>query len=313
MTVQEEHGFTLYHVYFSGLKREGLETNFLLTYDGNKAPGLDKLLAGGHKGKLFMDSGAFPAAKKNTDLDIDKYIRYVNTVGDNFDAIAQLDYLPRVADGSVEERTKKSIKLTWERFQYMWERVRPELRDKLIYVLHGSEDIEEPMRRALSWRDSNGNKIRYLGVGLSNPDREQRARQLEIVNKLFKEYEYDGRFHGFGLQILDLVQLCPYLTSCDSSSAIRDQMQGNVFIEGQSIKVSDDTKVHHHSVLTMAQKELLEPKLRARAEELGIDFDLAKINAQERYIWGCKERDLYITSHYGKHHKRVKGNLLSKK
>lgn len=310
MLNQETHGFTLYHVYFSGLKKDGLDLNFLLTYNGSKAPGLDKLLAGGHRGKLFMDSGAFPAARKNTDLDINKYLDYVNTVGDHFNAIAQLDYLPRVADGSVEERTKKSISLTWERFLYMWPRVRPELRSKLIYVLHGSEDIEEPLRRALAWRDEQGNKIEYIGVGLSNPDKEQRARQLEIVNKLFKEYDYKGQFHGFGLQTLDLVQLSPYLTSCDSSSAIRDQMQGSVFIEGQSIKVSDDTKVHHRSVLTNAQRNLLEPKLRARATEMGIDFDLAKTNAQERYVWGCMERDDYIMKHYNNHYKRIKGNLL---
>ena len=39
-----------------------------------------------------MDSGAYPASKKHTDLDIDPYIDYVNEVGHHLDAIAQLDY-----------------------------------------------------------------------------------------------------------------------------------------------------------------------------------------------------------------------------
>ena len=50
------------------------------------------------KGKLFMDSGAYPASKKNTDLDIDNYIRYVNEVGHHLNAIAQLDYIPRIQE-----------------------------------------------------------------------------------------------------------------------------------------------------------------------------------------------------------------------
>ena len=90
MTGQDIYGFSLYHVYFTGLKRENLKENFLLTYNGKKAPGLDWLVEHGHTGKRFMDSGAYPASKKNTDLDIDAYISYVNEVGDSLDATVRL-------------------------------------------------------------------------------------------------------------------------------------------------------------------------------------------------------------------------------
>lgn len=308
-TGQDIYGFTLYHVYFVGLKRQGVDTNFLLTYNGKKAPGLEYLLENDFRGKLFLDSGAYPASKKHTDLDIDDYIDFVNEYGDHFEALAQLDYIPRPQDGTLEESIEKSERLTWERFLYMWDRIRPELRPKLIYIIH-AEDTHKLLTRALEWRDKDGNKIEFIGLGLSTTDMAFRWKQIEIANALFKKYNYQGQVHGFGLQVLDVIQTCPYMTSADSSSAIRDQMRGYIFLDGKQVKISPDTKPHHKSDNTFAQRELLEPQYRARAEEMGIDYDLAKENAQERYLWGCKERDEYILKGYANHYQKPKGGLL---
>ena len=312
MTGQDIYGFSLYHVYFNGLKRENTTENFLVTYDGKKAPGLDYLIEHGHKGKLFMDSGAYPASKKNTDLDIDRYIEYVNKVGDHLDAIAQLDYIPRIQDGTFEQQTEKSARLTWERYLYMWDRVRPELRKKLIYIIH-AEDTETLLRRALEWRDKEGNKIEYIGLGLSTTDMAFRWSQLDTATRLFKEYNYQGNCHGFGLQVLDCIQSCPYLTSCDSSSAIRDQMTGKVFIKGEIVKIADDTSVHHKSDLSISQRENVLPRLKQRAKEMGIDFEKAQVDAGERYLWGCRERSQYIEANYSRHVPSFSGNLFRKK
>lgn len=309
MTGQDVYGFNLYHVYFKGLKRPGLKENFLVTYNGSKAPGLDYLIENGHTGKRFMDSGAYPASKKNTDLDIDKYIEYVNLVGDHLDAIAQLDYIPRIQDGSAEQQAEKSARLTWERFLYMWDRVRPELHKKLIYIIH-AEDTQTLLTRALEWRDSKGEGIQYMGLGLSTTDMAFRWSQLDTATRLFKKYDYTGNCHGFGLQVLDCIQTCPYLTSCDSSSAIRDQMTGRVFIKGNRVKISDDTQAHHKAELSSSQKDLLEPELRARAVEMGIDYDLAKTSPAERYLWGCRERSAYIEGGYRNLRPSRSGNLL---
>ncbi len=309
ITGQAEHGFTLYHVYFQGLKRPDLDNNFLVTYNGKKAPGLDFLVENGHTGKLFMDSGAYPASKKHTDLDIDDYIAYVNEVGHHLDAIAQLDYIPRIQDGSPEEQVEKSARLTWERFLYMWPRIKPEFRKKLIYIIH-AEDTEPLLRRALEWRDENGEGIQYIGLGLSTTDMAFRWAQIDTATRIFKEYDYRGQVHGFGLQVLELVQSCPHMTSSDSSSAIRDQMTGKVFIQGEQVKISDDTKPHHKSDFCQERKDLLEPKLRKRAEKMGIDYDLAKVNAGERYLWGIRERDAEFHEHFNKHKKIGSGNLF---
>lgn len=309
MTGQDIYGFSLFHVYFNGLKRPNLKENFLVTYNGKNAPGLDYLVQNGHTGKRFMDSGAYPASKKNTDLDIDKYISYVNEVGDHLDAIAQLDYIPRIQDGTAEQQAEKSARLTWERFLYMWDRVRPELHKKLIYIIH-AEDTQTLLTRALEWRDSKGEGIQYMGLGLSTTDMAFRWAQLDTATRLFKKYNYTGNCHGFGLQVLDCIQVCPYLTTCDSSSAIRDQMTGKVFIKGKMVKISDDTAAHHKSDLSSSHKDLLEPALRARAAEMGIDYDLAKVSPAERYLWGCKERSAYIEGGYKNHRPSQSGNLF---
>ncbi len=309
VTGQQKYGFSLYHVYFTGAKRPNLKTNFLVTYDGKKALGLDFLIKNNHQGKLFMDSGAYPASKKNKDLPIDPYIDYVNEVGHHLDAIAQLDYIPRIQDGSPAEQVEKSARLTWERFLYMWERVKPELRHKLIYIIH-AEDTEPLLRRALEWRDKNGQGIGYIGLGLSTTDMAFRWAQLDTATRLFKEYNYQGQVHGFGLQVLELVQSCPYLTSCDSSSAIKDRMTGKVYIQGKQIKIADDTKAHHKSELSEEARNMLEPWLRARAEKMGIDYDLAKVDHAERYLWGCYERDLDFYENYNKHRPISSGNLF---
>lgn len=296
MTGKTKYGFTLYHVYFQGLKKDNLDSNFLLTYNGKKAPGLDKLLASGHTGKLFMDSGAYPASKKNTDLDIDKYIEYVWQVHEHFEAIAQLDYIPRIADGTAQYRQHYSGEETWRRFLYMWDRVPKECRHKLIYIVHEAENIEPLLERALQWRDAEGNRIQYLGIGLATPHKAQRMHHLQTTEMLCKKYNFDGNLHAFGSQILELFQKSQYITTADSSSAIRDQMRGYVFVEGKQIKVSDDTSPHHKSNVTQKQNNHLQQKMKQRAERFGIDYEEAKINPSERYIWGVRERDDYFVN-----------------
>lgn len=312
LTGQDIYGFKLYHVYFTGVKDFGLEDNFLLTYNGKKAPKLEELVAGGHKGSLFLDSGAYPASKKHQDLDVDDYIAFLNEWGDHFDALAQMDYIPRIQDGTKEQQVEKSSRLTWERFEYMWYKIRPELRPKLIYIIH-EEDTETLLTRALQWRDTNGKGIEYMGLGLSTTDMAYRWTQLETATKVFKRFNYQGKVHGFGLQTLDVIQSCPYLTSSDSSSAIKDMATGGVYIEGRLVKVADDTAIHHRSALSKKRRKLIQEPLRERAERFGIDFEEAKTIPYKRYLWGCRERSYHIENNYYKHEVRPRGNLLKLK
>ena len=288
---EEPTGYQLYHVVFNGLKRPNLAEDFLFTYDGKKAPSLDYAIENGWTGRRFMDSGEFPAHKKGIRLDHNDYIAYVNKMGDHLDAICCMDYIPRESDGP--DWMKISAEVTWRDYLYQRSQLRPEVRDKFIYIIH-IEDVDNLLPRALEYRDELGIPIRYLGAGLSLSDPELRLNQGAKYNEIFNEYNYSGQVHGFGLQVRSVVEQLPFLTSSDSSSAVREQASGIAFIDGQKIKIAEDTQMHHKGEFTDYQYKQIEPFLRQEAQAMGIDFDLARVNAAERYLWNCRERSKYI-------------------
>lgn len=287
----EKTGFTLYHVVFTGTKRDNIAEDMLYTYDGTKACMLDYAINHGWTGRRFMDSGEFPAHKKGIRLDQRKYIDYVNQVGDHLDAIACMDYMPRESDGPDYQAIAGEI--TWEDYCKQREWVRPELRDKFIYIIHGT-DIDKLVERACTYRDSLGMPIRYMASSLADYGEEMRIERGAHYNYLLSKFEYDGQFHGLGLQVKKVIEGTPILTSCDSSSAVREQASGILFYKGQKIKIGRDTQQHHKGEFTDNQFSVIETELRERAAELGIDYELARVNALERYLWNCKERSLYI-------------------
>lgn len=287
----EECAYTLYHVVFNGIKRPNLSEDFLFTYDGKKAPTLDFAIENGWTGKRFMDSGEFPAHKKGIRLNIDDYINYVNKMGDHLDAMCCMDYIPRESDGP--DWMKISAEVTWRDYLYQRSKIRPEVRDKFIYIIH-IEDVKNLLPRALEYRDELGMPIRYMGAGLALSDAQLRLNQGALYNEIFDRYNYTGQCHGFGLQVKNVVEQLPFLTSSDSSSAVREQASGIAFIDGNKIKIAEDTAMHHKGEFTDAQYKQIEPFLRQRAQEAGIDFDLARVNASERFLWNCRERSKYI-------------------
>ena len=286
-----KNGYTLYHVLFTGLRRENLPDDFLFTYNGKKAPNLDYAIEHNWTGKRFMDSGEFPAHKKGIRLNQEDYIDYVNKYGKYLDAICTQDYIPRQSDGP--DYMKIAPEITFRDYIYQRSLIEdPATRDKFIYIIH--TDFANMLPRALEYRDDLGMPIRYIGAGISLSNRDLRMRQGAFYNEILAKYKYDGNVHGFGLQAADLIQKLPILTSSDSSSAVREQASGLLYYKGERIKIAEDTKAHHKGQFTDAQYKVIEPELRAYAEELGIDYDLARVNASERYLFNCRARSQHI-------------------
>lgn len=287
-----KNGYVLYHVAFTGLKRENLTEDFLFTYDGKKAPNLDFAIEHNWTGKRFMDSGEFPAHKKGIRLNHEDYIDYVNKYGKYLDACCCMDYIPRDTDGP--DYMKISAEVTFRDYIYQRSLIEdPATRDKFIYIIH-IEDAANLLPRALEYRDDLGLPIRYLGAGLSISNNELRIRQGALYNEILAKYKYDGNVHGFGLQTAAVIQKLPILTSSDSSSAVREQASGLLYYKGERVKIAEDTKAHHKGQFTDAQYKVIEPEIRAYAEELGIDYDLARTNAAERYLFNCRARSQHI-------------------
>lgn len=298
MTAREKYGFKLYNV--NTLRkpdgREELPFASLVTYDGVKAFNLEELSQMRTNG-LCMDSGAFPAFKANKDLDLNKYIQYVLKVQDKLDWFAQLDFIPRLQGGKTEDLQREAADKTWERYKIMHEAEGMDI-SKLCFVVHGQSNVEPNLRRALSWcSPKTGRGVEMVACGLAFNDNFLRLKQLSIIQEIFKEFNFTGRFHALGVQDKDLFVKFPFITSCDSSSAIRDTISGHIFIDGKTHKVLDDEKLSHKSKLSPKMRELQLQYLKSNCEANGCNWEVARKQDGyfERYVWSCIERTKWFT------------------
>ena len=140
--VRSRYGFKLYHASSLQIKNvDSLPMANLVTYTGSNAVNLE-FMETHPTGGVCMDSGAYPAFKKHTDLDIDKYIQFALKHQNNLDWFAQLDYIPRQVGGKTEDLQRYASEQTWSRYIKMHETPGMDT-EKLAFVLHGQSSIEE--------------------------------------------------------------------------------------------------------------------------------------------------------------------------
>lgn len=294
---RKKYGFKLYHA--SSLQIKGVDSlpvSYLLTYTGTGAQNMDFIESHPTKG-VCLDSGAYPAAKQNKDLDLGGYIKFVKEHQQNLDWFAQLDFIPRSFGDTTANLQKYAADETWERYKAMHEA--PEGLDisKLAFVVHGQSDIEPNLVRALTWRSKkSGRGVEMIACGLSFPDPALRNRQLKILDRVFKEFNFTGKFHALGLQDRDLFVQYPFITSADSSSSIRAAISGMVRIGSEDYKVLDDEKLSHKSKISPKMRELQKQFLQERCTRMGRDWNKAgkQEGYVERWIWNCLERDRFL-------------------
>lgn len=297
MTAREKFSFKLYHA--SSLQIKGVDSlpmANLVTYTGSGAVNLEFMETHPHKG-CCMDSGAFPAWKQNKDLDLGKYISFAKAHQNNLDWFAQLDYIPRLQGGKTEDLQRYAADETWERYKAMHEA--PEGLDvsKLAFVVHGASDIEPNLVRALSWKSTKtGRGVEMLAIGLALPDKVMRTRQLKILEKVIKDFNFAGKCHLLGVQDKEIYKNAWFATSADSSSSVRNAISGCIQIDGEDQKILDDEKLSHKSKLSPKMRELQKAYLKERCEKCGRDWEKASKQEGyiERFIWCCMERDRWL-------------------
>ena len=89
-----------------------------------------------HTGRIMVDSGSFTAYTKGVHIDIDDYLKFIDEIGDYVTVFVAVDDVPDPMNMDYNK-----AKTTWDNYLYMVERIRPELRDKLIPVFHYGEDF----------------------------------------------------------------------------------------------------------------------------------------------------------------------------
>lgn len=195
--------------------------------------------------KIFMDSGAFShfqnAKKKGivlTDKDVyeytDKYLKFLNEWGDDLECFVGVDTVPDPNNVDPE-----AIKKTWANYLYMYERLKPSIRHKLIPVFHFGEDFEE-LKKWLEFRHPDGSKIEYLGLAIS----------LEGVKKVRIAWGQECRriieassnpnvkTHAFGVGVKSVMEHID-VTSTDATSWLKRAAYGMISVDDQTVYVSE--------------------------------------------------------------------------
>ena len=232
-----------FDLYFAGARHK-LADAYLLEHNGNR---LQSQLVDRNnieiwckektkKSKLFIDSGAYTAYTKGAEIDVDEYIKYLNSITDKCTIFAQLDKIPgRFNQPKTSEDVKNAPKQSWENYLYMRERLKEP--KKLLPIFHQGENYKW-LHNMLEWTDENGEHIPYIGISpaFDVPGLEYFLdRSFSIIQKSSNP---KVKTHAFGMTRLKVLELYPY-TSADSTSWKMCAAMGNIYTPWGTIYVGD--------------------------------------------------------------------------
>ena len=76
-----------------------------------------------NSGKLFIDSGAYTVYTRNIDLDVDEYIKYINSIDEHLTIFAQVDKIPGLyGQPKTKEQILEAPELSWKNYIKFWKK-----------------------------------------------------------------------------------------------------------------------------------------------------------------------------------------------
>lgn len=267
-----------------------------------------------YKANILIDSGAwsqFTARMKKgeemTDEEYynytDEYIQYLNEYGDYFTNFVSVDAI--VDPNNVESDYGKK---TWDNYLYMYERLRPELRKKLIVTFHYQEDVKW-LKNMLEYTHPDGSHIDYIGIAISTESSAKlRVRWAKKCMKIISESSNPHvKTHAFGVGVKSVLEEAPF-TSADATSWVKRAAFGNIAIDDKTVCISDIQKENlsndkHYSVRSTAYIEQVRKIIKERGfteEELASDAKARnKFNIIDTIEWVSKlnEKNLEKEAH----------------
>lgn len=208
-------------------------------------------------GKLFIDSGAFTAWTRNVEIDVDKYIDFLNENSDHIELAGQVDKIAGKIDrqATPEEQEEASI-LTWENYLYMRQRLKKP--NMVLYTFHIGEDFKF-LKQALDWRDENGKPFPYMALGgtVGKPLKQKKEWFQKCWDIIKNSSNPDVKVHAFGMTSMKLLENFPF-TSADSTSWIMTGANGGIFSRFGTVHVSESGKNDptYYEHLPPTEKEL---------------------------------------------------------
>lgn len=190
------------------------------------------------KSKLFIDSGAYTAHTKGTEVDVDAYIDFMNEIDDYVTIYAQVDTIPgRFGQPRTEEDIREAPKKSWENYLYMISKAKSP--DKVIPVYHQGEDIKW-LKNMLEFRHPDGHPIQYIGISSAKDQSIQsNFSWLKQVYKVIAESSNPHvKTHGFGIMVANFIEQFPFASS-DSTTWLMAGANGGVMTKYGTISISD--------------------------------------------------------------------------
>lgn len=226
-------------------------------------------------GKLFIDSGAYTAYTKQTVIDVDAYIDYINSIDEHITLFAQLDKIPgEHGKPKTKEQILEAPKLSWENYLYMRNKVNSP--DKLLPIFHRREDFK--WLKLMLETKFDGKHIPYIGIAATTDS--SVAEKVEWFEKVFEVIKHSSnpnvKTHAFGMTSLKVLEQYPF-TSADSTSWIMTGAMGSIMSPFGTISISEQQSKSRDYILHLpehAQKDVKQFVENAgfNLEELSKDY-----------------------------------------
>jgi len=186
----------------------------------------------------FLDSGAWTAFTKGTEVNIDEYGEFIEREGWQYSCICALD---AIGDG---EKTKSNwlyMKRNYPKYE-------------TLPTFHIGESFS-----ILEYYLSHKPSLILLGAAEKQKTTDGRKTLRQWLDRIFLEYPHD--YHMFGVNSLPILRSYPFV-SCDASSYLAGRQFGKIFLpSGSMIDAGRDGKDRNR------------PDVRAFLEERGLDID----------------------------------------
>lgn len=196
---------------------------------------VDKLRSGNTKSKLFIDSGAFTAKTQGVSVDINEYIRKINTISDSIYCFANLDVIPNSKNHS---DLRISAEAGYDNFIHIVENCNcPE---KCVAVYH-ADDPEDTLYRYIEYYKEH-TELKYFALGgVVGGNSQQVFVFLSKYSAIVKKELPNIKLHLLGFTKL---QKLKYINadSSDSTTWIMVSANGSILTDYGVILVSDVQK-----------------------------------------------------------------------
>lgn len=235
--------------------------------------------------KLFLDSGAYSAHTKGIEIDVDKYIEFINDKSKYFTCIAQVDKIPGVfRQPKTPQQLAEAPILSWENYNYMRERINE--KDKLLPIFHQGEDFKH-LKTILEAR-FNGSPVYYMGISPANDAaiNEKKLWLDKVFEIISKSSNKNVCTHAFGFTSFKHLEQYPF-TSADSTSWILTAGYGNIMLDGKTWTISSKS-ASSPSYWTNAPIEVQQRILEV-AEQRGVTVEQLQEEYFLRATWNMSE------------------------